>query len=150
MKAILLSEQVGAGAGAFKDGYRAIIGEGRVLSDFSKAEKKELGKEIVDFIKSFGKGDKLKPLDKDTVYFSTSVRPELKNTAGEVVCPRERVLHIDKPLGEGEGCGVTVSTNPLVLEDGHICSYPMTLDGVKAAFKCLMESAEAISKGSVK
>ena len=150
MKAILLSEQVGAGAGAFKDGFRAIIGEGEILKDFSRADKKELGKEVVAFIKSFAKGDHLKPLDKDTVYFSTFTRPELKNAAGEVVCPRERVLHIDKVLNKGEGCGVTVSSNPLVLEDGHICSYPLTLDGVKAAYKELLESAKTISEETVK
>ena len=69
MKAILLSDLVGAGAGAYKDGVKSIIGDGEVLKDFSKVEKKELGKKIVGFIKSLPKGNYLEPLDKDTVYF---------------------------------------------------------------------------------
>ena len=150
MKAILLSERVGAGAGAFKDGYKSIIGEGKVLNDFSKIEKKELGKEIVDFIKSLPKGDKLKPLDKDTVYFSTFVRPAIKNPAGEVVLPAERVLFMDKALDKGVGCGITASSQPLVLGDGHICSYPLTIEGVKNALKQLQNSAEQIAKEDLK
>ena len=150
MKAILLSERVGAGAGAFKDGYKSIIGEGKVLNDFSKIEKKELGKEIVDFIKSLPKGDKLKPLDKDTVYFSTFKRPAIKNPAGEVVLPAERVLFMDKALDKGVGCGITASSQPLVLGDGHICSYPLTIEGVKNALKQLQNSAEQIAKEDLK
>ncbi len=150
MKAILLSERVGAGAGAFKDGYKSIIGEGKVLKDFSKKDKKELGKEIVDFIKSLPKGDKLKPLDKDTVYFSTFVRPAIKNPAGEVVLPEERVLYMDKVLDKGVGCGVTASTQPLVLGDGHVCSYPLTIKGVKDAIKRLENSAKLITKENLK
>ena len=150
MKAILLSERVGAGAGAFKDGYKSIIGEGKVLNDFSKIEKKELGKEIVDFIKSLPKGDKLKPLDKDTVYFSTFKRPAIKNPAGEVVLPAERVLFMDKALDKGVGCGITASSQPLVLGDGHICSYHLTIEGVKNALKQLQNSAEQIAKEDLK
>ena len=144
MKAILLSDRVGAGAGAFKDGVKSIIGEGEVLKDFSKVEKKELGKEIVGFIKSLPKGNKLEPLDKDTVYFSTFRRPAIKNPAGEVVLPEERVLYMDKVLGKGEGCGVTASTQPLVLGDGHICSYPLTINGVKSALERLQGVSEKI------
>ena len=142
IKAIFLSEQAGAGAGAFKEGFRSIIGEGKVLNKFSKKAERELGPDIVGFLKSLPKGDKLKPLDKDTLFFSTHSRPAIKSPSGEVILPAERVLHVDKIVDAGSGYGATATTNPLVLKDGHVCSYPLTLDGVKSAIETVMSSAK--------
>ncbi len=132
MKAIILTKSLGAGASEFSKGVRSIIGEGKVVNNFTPAEKASLGEDVVNFIKSLQKDNPLKPLDEDTVYFSTHEIPGFRAYDGTVVKP-ERVLHIELPYNKHGHLGL-----PLVLEDGTRYSEPLTVDGIKNAIRELM------------
>ena len=141
IKAILLTQSLGAGAGAFKAGFRRIIGEGKVLKNFTPAEQADLGADVVKYIKSLARGNRFKPTDKDTVYFSTHVIP-----AASAKDVPERILRVELPFGEHSGFVKTLSKTPLILEDGTRCQEPLTVEGLKNAIKKLrrtrkMESA---------
>ena len=128
IKAILLTESLGAGAGAFKNGFRRIIGEGKVVKNFTPAEQADLGQDVVNYIKSLARGNRFKPLDKDTVYFSTHVIPATPNSEAE------RILEIQLPFDEFLYTE-TLSTTPLILKDGTRCQKPLTVASIKEAIK---------------
>ena len=138
MKAIILTEALGTGAGNYTKGFRTVIGDGKVVKNFTKTEQAELGEEVVNFIKSLPRGNRLKPLDKDTVYFATQRVPGIFDEDGSMIEPAQRVLFIDIPDGVGSAFGMTCSSKPLVLEDGTFIEEPLTVDGIKKAISDIM------------
>lgn len=137
IKAIILSDTIGAGAGSFKKGFKTIIGKGKILKKFSRKEEESLGEEIVNYIKSLQRGNRFKPLDKDTVYFSTCEIPGYAKKDG-TIAPPERVLYIEIPNSiRGSYCSAYCQKTPVISYDGTQCNEQLTLDGVKAAIKKL-------------
>lgn len=97
-KFTILSDYVGAGAGNFKTGFRSVVGEGNVLKKFESKTEALLPKELKDFIYSQRKSNKLKPLDKDTVYLNAYKSPQ-----GDVL------LDVDVLQNKFGGYGETLS-----------------------------------------
>ena len=112
---------------------------GKPVSKFSPEVAKDLGKDIVDYLQAMPKGDPLKPLDKDTIVFSTAVKRGYIKADGTVV-PPERTLFINKMTGVDTGYGTSASKTPDISEDGFVRTYPLTLEGVKEGIRRIFKA----------
>lgn len=70
VKAILLSREVCKSCEKFTSGFKKVIGDATILKKFPRIDEEKLDKEIVDYIYSLQSGNRYKPLDRDTLYFS--------------------------------------------------------------------------------
>ena len=112
---------------------------GKVVDKFSTEVAKDLGKDIVDYLQAMPKG--LEPLEKDTFEFSTAIKRGYVKADGTVV-PDERTLFISKPTGVGIGYGTSASKTPVVMKDGWVAAYPLTLEGVKEAIRQVIKAVK--------
>ena len=137
---ILLSDTLGAGAGAFKQGWRTIVGEGRVLSKFSANAEETFGKDVVKYLNGFKKGNRYNPLNQNNVFMTTWTTPALKSNSGQTVWPADRMLGIGVPVSAHGSMGLTLSCR-----DGEV-----TVENIQKAIKNLRSAAnEAIKRGDI-
>lgn len=106
-----------------------------VMEGFKSADVKDLPADLVNFIKKLPKGDKLKPMEKDTFQLSTYKTPEMKRYGGYTI-PEERNVEIMLPKDEHCAYYACLTDNKNNLEN-RPGFFPISVKGFKDAIRSI-------------
>ena len=112
-----------------------------VMENFKSGDVKDLPADLVGFIKKLPKGDKLKPMDKDTFQLSTYKTPKRK-IWGYYEVPAERNVEIMLPRDEYCAYYACLTDNTEKLADKQKKFYPITVQGFKDAIRSIAKAKE--------
>ena len=111
----------------------------QVMDSFKPADVKDLPADLVNFIKKLPKGDKLKPMEKDTFQLSTYKTSEMKKYGGYTI-PAERNVEIILPRDENCGYYARLTDNKKDLERKENGVFPISVKGFKDAIRSIAQS----------
>lgn len=112
-----------------------------VMENFKPADVKDLPADLVNFIKKLPKGDKLKPMERDTIQLSTYKTPQRRIYGGYEV-PEERNVEVILPKDERCGYYACLTDNKQKLEDKQRGFFPISVAGLKDAIRSIVKSKE--------
>ncbi len=112
-----------------------------VMESFKSADVKDLPANLIDFIKKLPKGDKLKPMEKDTFQLSTYKTPE-RIIHGFYKVPAERNVEIMLPRDEKCAYYACLTDNKEKLAEKQRGFFPITVQGLKDAIRSIAKSKE--------
>ena len=117
-----------------------------VMNDFKPADVKDLPTDLVNFIRKLPKGDKLKPMDKDTFQLSTYKTSEMKKYGGYTI-PAERNVEIMLPKDEHCAYYACLTDNKKDLETKRPGYFPISVKGFKDAIRSIANAKKNIEVG---
>lgn len=112
-----------------------------VMESFKPADVKDLPADLISFIRKLPKGDKLKPMEKDTFQLSTYKTPE-RTIYGCYKLPAERNVEIMLPRDENCSYYACLTDNKEKLADKQKNFFPITVQGLKDAIRSIAKSKE--------
>jgi hypothetical protein len=112
-----------------------------VMQNFKSADVKDLPADLINFIKKLPKGDKLKPMDKDTFQLSTYKTPE-QVIHGYHKLPAERNVEVILPKDDKCAYYACLTDNKEKLADKQGKFFPITVQGLKDAIRSITQSKE--------
>ena len=112
-----------------------------VMENFKPGDVVDLPADLISFIKKLPKGDKLKPMDKDTFQLSTYKTPQ-RRVYGCYEVPAERNIEIMLPKDENCAYYACLTDNAKKLSGEQGKFYPITIQGFKDAIRNIAKSKE--------
>ena len=101
-------------------------GSNRVMDNFKPADLNELPKDLVKFINKLPKGDKLNPLEKDTLQISTYKTGK-----------NNREVELILPTGKGSGIYARLTDNEKDMKAYPQIFNPISVEGFKNAVRSI-------------
>lgn len=112
-----------------------------VMDNFKPADVQDLPAELIGFIKKLPKGDKLKPMERDTIQLSTYKTSEMKKYGGYTI-PAERNVEIMLPKDGNSAYYACLTDNKQHLENKRPGFFPISVKGFKDAIRSITKTRE--------
>ena len=107
-----------------------------VMENFKPSDIKDLPADLIAFIKKLPKGDKLKPMEKDTFQLSTYKTSPLKIYGGQEI-PAERNVEIMLPKDDMSSYYACLTDNKEKLAKEQKNYFPISVQGLKDAIRSI-------------
>jgi hypothetical protein len=112
-----------------------------VIPSFKPADLKDLPSDLIDFIRKLPKGDKLKPMETDTIQLSTYKTPERK-IYGCYKVPEERNVEVMLPRDNNCSYYACLTDNKEKLAQDPQTFFPISVKGLKDSIRRVFKTKE--------